>query len=276
MSPTPQSSSDSPEHRTPERRRPTLFEFVRRRFFAGLITLIPLLVTIYAISLLMGVITWMFGESVRPIVENSFELWGWERKWVQTYVVPVATATLSLLIATAFIVAVGELTRWFVVRKLIHTGERILERIPLIRFFYRTPKEVIKLLTENRSSAKRVVLVEYPRHGVWALAYATGEILHEPDGQLYVTVFMPTTPNPTTGFLMLVPAEQVRDFNVTAEDSFRMIISGGILSPNRMTTQVFSGMDTLPNLPPPVPLTADTHHAPVSGQVEPEGEEVKS
>ncbi len=248
-----------PDSRGPERRRATLLEFLRRRFLAGLITLIPTLITVYAVILLMSGITYVFGDLVRPLVQTSFETWGWDRKWVQDYVVPVTTATISLIVAFAIIVLVGELTRWFLVRKLINIGETILERIPLIRFFYRTPKEVIKLLTQKRQSAKRVVLVEYPRTGVWALAYATGEIMHEPDGQLYITVFMPSTPNPTTGFLMLLPAEQVRDFNVTTEDSFRMIISGGILSPDKMTTRVFSGLETLPDLPPPEPLTSDLH-----------------
>jgi uncharacterized membrane protein len=233
-------------------------EFLRRRFFAGIVTLIPALITIYAVILLVNFIESVFGPVIKPLVQQVIEVIGFERNWVEKVVVPVVTKALSLVAAGVLIVLVGELTRWFLVRKIIAIGEMLVERIPLISFFYRTPKEVIKLLTEKRSSQKRVVLVQFPREGVWALAYATSEIRHLPDGETYVTVFMPTTPNPTTGFLMLIKSSEIRDFNVTAEDSFRMIISGGILAPREMTTKEYSGLDRIPDLPPPVPLTSDS------------------
>ncbi len=251
-----------------EKRGPTLFESLRRRFIGGIITIIPALVTIYAVFLLMSGIDYFFGGLIRPVVQTAFEEWGWSRQWVQKYIVPVATATVSLIVAIGLIILIGELARWFLVRKAISLGEMLVERIPLVRFFYRTPKEVIKLLTEQSQSIKRPVLVEFPRPGVWAVAYATGEIYLEPDGEVLVAVFMPTTPNPTTGFMMMLPQKQVRDFNVTASDSLRMIISGGILSPKQMTTRVFSGLEVEPDLPPPVPLTSDTI-------VVPNGEEKK-
>ncbi len=248
---TPYNESN-PDLGHPDAPKPSVWDILRRRFIGGLITIIPAGITIWAIALLMGLIDGLLGEHLRPLISEALQMVGWSEKFAG----PLSIG-ISLLISVGFVICIGILTRFLLVRRLIHMGEGIVARIPLVRFFYATPKEVIKILTSKKDSVKRVVLIEYPRKDCWAFAYATSECIHMPDGKLMVSVFMPSTPNPTTGFLMLVPADQVLDINMSTEDAMRMIISGGILSPNHYYTAQFAGMRETPNLPPSEPLTSE-------------------
>ncbi|MBI5155584.1 DUF502 domain-containing protein [Candidatus Poribacteria bacterium] len=227
-------------------------DVIRRRFIAGLITVIPAVVTIYAVILLVRVIHNTFEPFVRPAVSRWIELFELSQR-----LVPPITTFFSLFVAFLSITAVGYLTRFLFVRRMIHIGEGLVSRVPLLKFFYLTPKEVIRTLSSRRESIKRVVLVEYPKKGMWGIAFATGEVIEKTTNQIYVTVFMPTTPNPTSGFLMLVPIAEVRDVNMDVESAVRMIISGGILSPHSLHTAPFAGLQTTPKLPTPVPLSTE-------------------
>jgi uncharacterized membrane protein len=166
-------------------------------------------------------------------------------------------------LALVVIMAVGYLSTFFFIRRIILIGEGIVTRVPFIKFFYATPKEVLNTLTMPKNdSRKRVVMIEYPRKGIWGFAFATGEINRNPDGARLIAVFLPTTPNPTSGFLLYLPEHDVLDTNISVEDGARLIISGGILSPTDVHTQKFTGLDNPPELPPLGPLHAD-HIAPL-------------
>lgn len=236
--------------------RPGKIEVLRSRFIAGLITVIPAMITIWAIMIMADLLNSNVGTLIDPIVRAFLDLVGWPLRLAAPL-----TISVSLFLTLLFILAVGVLSRFFLVRRLIRLGERIVERIPLVRFFYVTPREVLRTLTAKRDSVKRVVALEYPRRGIWCIAYATGEIHLQPGNRKIVTVFLPTTPNPTSGFLLMVPAEDVHDINLTTEDAVRFIISGGILSPNSMHTAPFNGLETPPKLPPPEPLTVHLPNA---------------
>lgn len=219
-----------------------MFEIVQRRFFTGLITVVPAVITIWAIHLLVGLLDWLLADRIRPIIADLFLILGWPRVLVGT-----ATLGMSLVLTLGLIVMVGTISKLYMGRRLIRLGESIVERIPIVRLFYVTPKEVLRILTNSQSAnTKRVVLIEFPRPGVWALAYATGEMIHDNDGCRFITVFMPSTPNPTTGFLMLLPEDQVRDYNLTTEASVRMVISGGILTPSSYRSAPFAGLSSPP------------------------------
>jgi len=221
-----------------------------------MITIIPTLITIWAVMILVRLLDGYIGQHLNRPVRLILEgLLGTEE--VSTNLVNGVTISLSLIVAIFFIVCIGIFSRFILVRRMIRLGESIVERIPLVRFFYVTPREVLRTLTTSRKSAKRVVMIEYPRKGIWCIAYATSEIRHHPSGRMLVTVFLPTTPNPTSGFLLMVPAEDVLDINMSTEDAVRFIISGGILSPNNMHTTTFAGFDRRPNLPPSEPLTTE-------------------
>lgn len=255
-SPPKPPNAPPPEEPAKVAHRSSIWEIARRRFITGLITIIPALVTIWAVQFLVGILDNLIGAHVRgPVQDILRAVLGVEQ--VSTNLVNGVTIGVSLILAIVVIILIGVLSRFIFVRRMIRIGEGIVERIPLVRFFYVTPREVLRTLTTTRKSAKRVVMIEYPRKGIWCIAYATSEIRHHPSGRLLVTVFLPTTPNPTSGFLLMVPAEDVLDINMSTEDAVRFIISGGILSPNNMHTTTFVGFERRPNLPPPEPLTTE-------------------
>lgn len=229
-----------------------MLDVMRRRFIAGLFTIIPAAFTIWIIRILLGILDANLGKHIKKFVVQLLEWGGWPMHLAE----PI-TIGVSLVLALGFILLVGVLMRFFVVRRLIHLGEQLVAKIPLIRFFYQTPKEVIKILTTQKGQLKRIVMVEWPRPGLWALAYATGETIDGRTGSPMVTLFMPTTPNPTTGFLMIVSPSQVLDINIGTEDAMRVIMSGGILLPNHYHTAPFAGLTKKPDLPPGEPLTSE-------------------
>ena len=231
---------------------PRTLEILRRRFLAGLITIIPALFTIWIVSVSIRLLNRTLGNRLRPQVISFLDALN-----LPAQMAGGLTIAMTLCIMALFVLCVGILTRFLLIRRLIGVGENLVNRIPLIRFFYQTPKEVINILTTRKREIKRLVLIEYPRPGVWAFAYVTGETINQTDDTPMVSVFMPSTPNPTTGFFMLVPASEVRDVNIPMEDAVRMIISAGILSPNHYHTAPFCGIGSTPDLPPPEPLTTE-------------------
>lgn len=254
----PESTSPSgDEHLTGEdkkaHQKKTLIERFRRVFLAGLLVIVPTFVCVYAVYFIMtmadrmfgGAVAWMLGLQFSELPEDNNIYIG-------------IKGVLSFLLAIVVVTFVGWLSTFLVIKKLISIGEYIVDRVPLVKFFYNTPKEVINTLTMPRKgAAKRVVMIEYPRREVWCLAFATGEVTRRPDGTHLVAVFLPTTPNPTSGFLLYIPAADVLDTNIPVDQGARMIISGGILGPEYLYTQKFSGLELPPTLPPLAPLTID-------------------
>jgi uncharacterized membrane protein len=233
--------------------RGTFFERLRRHLLAGILVIIPAFIAAYAVIFIMNAAEAIFGDAVLWVFGLSKDDPQTERFYFE-----MATKILSFLIACFVVITVGYLSTFFLVRRVIVWGEGIVGRVPLVKFFYNTPKEVLHTFTASRrNSFKRVVLVEYPRKGLWCLAFATGEVLRRPDNQRMVAIFLPTTPNPTSGFLIYVNVDEVYDTNIPVEQGARMIISGGILSPSEICTQKFSGLDDAPNLPPLGPLTTE-------------------
>lgn len=246
------SAPGSPVPHRPAPHHPTTFERLRRTFLAGLLVIVPAIVCLWAVLLIMGVTDRFFGGFIDQIY---LALRGEAPKGdiIYTWI----KGALSLVLALAAVSFVGWLSTFLLIRKAIAIGESIVSRVPLIKFFYNTPKEVINTLTMPRKgSAKRVVLIEYPRRDIWCLAFATGEIRTRPNGAHLIAVFLPTTPNPTSGFLLYVPASDVLDTNIPVETGARMIISGGILSPDEIHIQKFSGLDQMPVLPPLPPVVS--------------------
>lgn len=225
------------------------WERLRRHFLAGIIVIIPAFVAIYATMVIMGMADGVFGGFVNVLFgirEDASDLPRHLR---------VSRMILSFMLAVLFIISVGWLSTFLFVKRAIVLGERVLQRLPVVKFFYNTPKEVLNTFAASRKdSFKRVVMIEYPRRGVYALAFATCEVVKQPEGIKLVSVFMPTTPNPTTGFLMYLPHDDVMDTNIPVEEGARMMISGGILSPDAIHTQRFAGLCNSPDLPPLAPL----------------------
>lgn len=232
----------------------TFYLRMRRRFLAGLLVVVPVIIVLWAIRIILNLAVANFGPIVRVYVELLIEPTGPYRG-----LIPPLVQVISLMIALTFITAVGWLSTFFAVRKVILMGEAVLHKIPFIKFFYSTPKEVIStLMSTQGNSYNRTVLIEYPLPGSWAFAFATAEMQDFADAPVRIAVFMPTTPNPTTGFLMYLKPEQVRDVDIEFEEAIRIIMSGGILSTRKLTSRPYEvGRPALTSDPLNDPMETD-------------------
>ena len=195
---------------------------LRNYLLTGILVTAPIAITFY--------IAWLginFVDSrVIPLIPEKYN--------PETYL-PFDILGLGLVIVIIALMLVGWLTASFVGRVFLRTGERILARMPVIRSIYGALKQVFETVLSHRSTAFReVVLIEYPRRGIWALGFLTG--MTEGEVQNLTTedvlnVFLPTTPNPTSGFLLFLPKEDVLVLDMTVEEGIKMVMSGGIVTP---------------------------------------------
>ena len=189
---------------------------LRTRLVSGLIVLIPLAVTLFILNLFFSSLT----AFVRPFM----------RPWLDE--MPEYILTLIALATTVLIVyVVGVITTHIVGRRLILLGETLLMKLPIVKSVYAASKQVVDTFSSSTKAAfQAVVLVEFPRRDSLAVGFVTGTIL-SPAGKTLYRVFVATTPNPTSGFLLLLPEEEVQFTNITVEDGVKMIVSSGMLAP---------------------------------------------
>lgn len=200
----------------------TLAGRLRAYFLAGILITAPIALTFY--------LAWLFlrfiDHSITPLIPERYN--------PETYL-PFAVPGLGLVILVVFLTLVGALTANFVGRYLHRFFERLLARMPVIRSIYGASKQIFETVFSQRSNAFReAVLIEYPRKGIWTIALITGrtrgELAGAADSEM-VNVFVPTTPNPTSGFLLFVPRKDVIPLAMTVEDAIKLVISGGIVAP---------------------------------------------
>lgn len=236
-------------------------ERIRTLMIAGVLVIVPAVITVYAVWMIMNGADKVFGDGVQRWLLLFYPLRDGADPAKRVDIVLVRHL-VSLFLALILIMFVGWLSTFFLVKRVIHFGERIVSRLPVIKFFYNTPKEVLNTFAQSdRKSFKRVVMIEYPKERSWVLAFATGEIIRKPENTHMIAVFVPTTPNPTSGFLLFIPADDVYDTNIPVEQGARMIISGGILSPDFVHTQRFAGMESEPAMPALGPLSAEPSYS---------------
>lgn len=188
---------------------------IRRWFITGLVVLLPLIVTVWALS---------FGFNLLD------GLWRSLLPYLLGYYVPGVGALLTVTLT----VAVGAVATNVIGRRLIEWGERLLERIPVVRTVYTTTKQIVDMLAGGQKAAfQRVVLVEYPRRGAYSVGFLTAAAspasAQEAVGEEMWSVFVPTAPNPTSGWVIMLPKSQCRVLDMTIDEAFRYIISGGVL-----------------------------------------------
>ena len=152
----------------------------------------------------------------------------------ETYL-PFSLPGLGLLILFIALTLIGALTAGLIGRWVVRTGERILNRMPVVRSVYSAIKQIFETILAQQSNAFReAVLIEYPRRGIWAIGFITGTTKGEVQNltlEETVNIFLPTTPNPTSGFLLFVPREEVVPLDMSVEEAVKMVISGGIVTP---------------------------------------------
>lgn len=149
---------------------------------------------------------------------------------------PFAVPGIGLVIAILGLMLIGALTANFLGRYLLEFGERIVNRMPVVRSVYSALKQIFETAVSNSSSSfRQVVMVEYPRPGIWAIAFVTattsGEIGRRFEGRDMINVFLPTTPNPTSGFLLFVPKDDAVYLDMSVEEGIKLVISAGMVIP---------------------------------------------
>lgn len=194
-----------------------MFKKIRNYFITGLILLLPIVATFYIVFAIFSTLD----RVVRPLIILLFgrEIYG-----------------IGVLLSLALIVFAGMFGRNVLGRKLIAISEWLMVRIPLVKQVYITVKQIIDTIFSQTATRnfKRLVMIEYPRKGVHQLGFITGSsaaVLQKETNDKLVNVFVPTTPNPTSGMLVLVPEEDVTYLDIPIEDGIKLILSGGVVVP---------------------------------------------
>ena len=198
---------------------------MRDNFFAGIIVILPVVITLWLLITAYGALNDAVFEPlikfIRPYITNTYLEYG--------------VRTLIFLILISFIYAIGLATRILFIRKLFSMGESLFFKIPMIGKVYVSIKQMSRaFLGDRRGWFKKPVILEYPRIGVYSIGFLTsntkGEIQMK-TGKRLVNIFIPTTPNPTSGLLLLVPEEDVINLEMSVEEAMKLVISGGIVTP---------------------------------------------
>ncbi len=200
---------------------------IRRWFLAGLLVWIPLGATLLVIRFLFKLLDaslLMVPPSLRPSIPG-----------------------LGVVLSILLVLITGAIAANFLGSKLVSLGERLLNRIPLVRSVYGGVKKLAEtLFSQSSSSFRKVVLIEYPRKGIWSVGFQAGDSLPEAKARTgvdYITVFVPTTPNPTSGFIMQVPRSEVVWLEMDVEEGMRYIISLGMVVPDGPPTSIPEGVE---------------------------------
>ncbi len=182
----------------------------------------PIRITIWLSLKFIGFVD----STVKPLIPPDYN--------PETYL-PFSLPGLGLVVVIAALTAIGALAAGLVGRFFVRTGERVLARMPVVRSIYSALKQIFETVLAEKSRAfRQVVLIEYPRKGCWALGFATGTTKGEVQSTIedeVVNVFLPTTPNPTSGYLLFLPRKDVTFLSMTIEDGIKMVISGGVVTP---------------------------------------------
>ena len=199
-----------------EKKRSILTRF-RNYFIAGIVVLIPIGITVYFTLFLISISSKILPKEINP-----------------NHYLPYNIPGLEILISIFLITFIGWLSLSFLGKRLLSIFNNLLKGIPILRTIYSAIGQMTESLTKNDKKNKNVVLVEYPRKGTWAVGFATndneGEISKKTNKNL-INVFVPTTPNPTSGFLLMFPKEEVIFLDLTFEEASKFIVSAGTSNP---------------------------------------------
>ncbi len=192
---------------------------------AGIAGIIPIMLTAYILFFLIKMM-----DNLLKIIPAGFQ---------PDELLPFHIPGLGIIITLILIFVIGLIIKSYIGNKLVVLGEWFVGKIPFVRGIYQALKQLVDAIFGDKSqSFKKVVLIEYPRRGMYALAFVTSETSGEAQDrtdQRCINLFIPTTPNPTSGFYIMAPEDDVKHMDMTVEEAFKLIISGGIVSPNKHT-----------------------------------------
>lgn len=200
---------------------------IRSYLLTGLIVWLPILVT-------MGVLNFIFNllDSTLKLIPKAYQ-----PEQLLGVHIPGFGVILSLLILWC----TGLFATNFFGQRLVAWGESLLSKVPLVRSIYTAVKQVINtVLSSNSEAFRKVLLIEYPRKGLWSIAFQTGPVspeINEQSQEELLSLFIPTTPNPTSGFMIMVPKKEVRELNMSIDEALKCIISLGVMQSNSQNEQ---------------------------------------
>jgi uncharacterized membrane protein len=196
-----------------KRRIISLLARLRNYFITGIVVLVPIGITLYLTKFFVSISSKLIPYELNP---NNY--------------LPIAIPGLEILLSIIFITFIGGLSLSFIGKKILQLFNDLLKKIPILRTIYSAIGQMTETLAPKRGNRKTVVLVEYPRKGSWAVGFATkdnkGEISKKTNRKL-VNIFIPTTPNPTSGFLLMLPKDEVIYLNMSFEEASKFIVSAG-------------------------------------------------
>lgn len=208
---------------------------VKASFYSGLLTVLPVVITIY-------IFDWFFQMFIR-LLQNSFVTAGikvlvlklGQEKDIDLYT-NIFINTLSFITVIIFLILLGAVMRIFIFKKVGAFIDRILIKIPLFSQIYSTINQIISLVVSDREKAyQKVVLLEYPRKGIYSVGFLTSEgnyLVERETKEEMCNIFIPTSPNPTSGMFVVVKKSEVRGLDIKVDDAIKLIISGGVILPN--------------------------------------------
>lgn len=205
------------------KKKHSLLVKIRNYFVSGLLFSLPLIVTFY-------VAAWIIRTAdnwVKPLIPPQYH--------PETFL-PFSLPGIGIIVAITGLILIGLITRGFLGHFFTKNSEKLLSKMPIVRSIYSTTKQVSEALLKNQSQSFREVgMIEYPRKGLWALCFITGNTTGEVQRKTHhsmVNVFIPTTPNPTSGFLLFVPKEDITPISMSVEEGIKMVVSAGIITPH--------------------------------------------
>ena len=198
---------------TKNKKKRSLTLVLRNYFITGVVVLIPIGITLYLTKFFIGISSKIITEIINP---NNY--------------LPYAVPGLEILISVVIITIVGGLSLSFLGKKILKLIDDLFKRIPFLRTIYSAILQMTETFSNSKNDKKSVVLIQYPRKGVWAVGFATkenkGEMAQKTNQKL-ISVFVPTTPNPTSGFLLMFPLDEVIYLDMTFEEASKFIVSAG-------------------------------------------------
>ncbi len=202
---------------TTEKKKTSITAKLRNAFFAGIVVLVPIGFTLYLTLFFIKVSSKLIPSEINP---NNY--------------LPFSIPGLEILLSIIFITIIGGISLSFFGKKILNFINDLFKRIPILRTIYSAIGQMTESFTNKKNDKKSVVLVEYPRKGCWAVGFATkenkGEISQKTNKNL-VNIFVPTTPNPTSGFLLMFPKEEIIYLDMTFEEASKFIVSAGTSEP---------------------------------------------
>lgn len=211
---------------TPPPRKPRRFAGLRASFLTGIVVIAPVALTVW---LVWGIIGWVDGV-VLPLVPYTFQ----PEKYIG-----INLRGIGVIIFLIFTIVVGWIAKGLIGKSLINFAESLVDRMPVVRTIYSGVKQIAEtVFAQSERSFEKACLIQYPRKGIWAIGFisttAKGEIAEraETSGAL-MSIFLPTTPNPTSGFLLFLPKEDVIELDMSVEEAAKLVISAGLVYPDQ-------------------------------------------